>query len=186
MQEAGTLAPTIAEPQINIGFYFLESRRFGLAKYQFDRLQAALPSDPRILFGLAMTAHRMGQYVEAKQRWEGLLETEPAGLNAATARALLREGTSRAGPATAVSRGSHPSLSPGGSSRKSASPSSSRTWRGSRLRVGLSCCRPSRQGEAMFLSVHVALRARPCLRRRRRGEARGSDSSASPLRRARR
>lgn len=80
-----------AKSDIDIGSFYLDQKNWRAALSRFQSALVLDPEEPEVYWGLAEAERNLGQYAQARQHYERLLEYDPDGKHGKQARKALRE-----------------------------------------------------------------------------------------------
>jgi tetratricopeptide (TPR) repeat protein len=80
-----------AKSDIDVGSFYLDQKNWRAALSRFQSALVLDPEEPEVYWGLAEAERNLGQYAQARQHYERLLEYDPDGKHGKQARKALRE-----------------------------------------------------------------------------------------------
>jgi hypothetical protein len=99
-----------SKSDIDVGSYYLDRKNWSAALSRFQSALVLDPEDPEVYWGMAEAERNLGQFANAREHYEKLLEYDPDGKHGKQARKVLKE------PALAAAQnpgqGQSPSASP--------------------------------------------------------------------------
>ena len=83
--------PEAASEDINVGGYYLEKKNWKAAMSRFESAMVLDPENPEVYWGLGEAAHHLGNFAEARQYYQKVVDYDPDSKHGKVARKALKE-----------------------------------------------------------------------------------------------